>query len=193
MSRFACFGYGSLINRETHRHDVVAVRAARLKGWRRCWRPRPDMPGFSAALLSVRPAPDAWCNGALVTDRLDNLAALDAREARYSRHELGADDLHIPEGDHPGCAVYLYQANDPEPPHRDPPRILQSYLDAVMTGLQELHGVAAVTEFVASTEGFEMPIRRDRAAPIYPRAIAVDADNAARFDAILEDAGCRFE
>ena len=192
MSHFAYFGYGSLINRATHQNDVVEVRAARLNGWRRCWRPRPDMPGFPAVLLSVRREEGASCEGVVVTDHVGNLAALDAREARYSRHELGHGELHLHEGEHPAMPVYVYQANEAIPPHRDPPHILQSYLDAVMKGLLELHGEASVAAFIATTDGFDYPIHRDRTDPVYPRAIGIDAAEMALFDALLEEAGCRF-
>ncbi|MEK1890750.1 MAG: gamma-glutamylcyclotransferase, partial [Phyllobacterium sp.] len=50
----AYFGYGSLVNRQTLRTEIVDAVPARLHGWRRLWRPRPDMPGFPAALLSIR-------------------------------------------------------------------------------------------------------------------------------------------
>ena len=49
----AYFGYGSLVNRATLRTEIVDMVPARLSGWRRCWRHRPDMPGFPAALLTV--------------------------------------------------------------------------------------------------------------------------------------------
>lgn len=192
MSHFAYFGYGSLINRATHQNDVVEVRAARLTGWRRCWRPRPDMPGFPAVLLSVRREADAVCHGVVVTDHVDNLAALDAREARYDRHQVAVQELHLHEGDHPDMPVYVYQARDAIPPHRDPPHILQSYLDAVMMGLLEVHGEAAVADFIATTDGFDYPIHRDRGSPVYPRAIGIGAEERALFDAMLEEAGCRF-
>ncbi|KGF67599.1 hypothetical protein LL06_21370, partial [Hoeflea sp. BAL378] len=37
------FGYGSLVNRRTLHPGVVAAWPARLSGWRRTWRARPDM------------------------------------------------------------------------------------------------------------------------------------------------------
>lgn len=192
MSRFAYFGYGSLINRATHLNDVIDVRAAHLKGWRRFWQLRPDIPGFPAVLLSVRREPGAVCDGVVVVDHTDNLAALDAREARYSRSEVAANDLVLPDGGHPAMPVYVYQANEADPPHRDPPHILQSYLDAVMKGLLEVHGEQAVAAFIATTDGFDYPIHRDRDRPVYPRAIAIGDDEMALFDRLLAEAGCRF-
>src|SRR6185312_7370829 len=69
----AYFGYGSLVNRATLRTDIVDIVPARLVVWRRYWRPRPDMPGFPAALLTVRREPGCYCDGVLIVDRAENL------------------------------------------------------------------------------------------------------------------------
>ena len=87
----AYFGYGSLVNVSTHQNETLLVQAARLEGWRRIWRPRPDMPGFPAALLTVRPDIEQSCDGLLVFDHLDNLPAVDRREARYERRTVTGD------------------------------------------------------------------------------------------------------
>ena len=55
------FGYGSLVNRHTHRYD--AAHAASVRGWRRAWRYTPDRQ--VAYLTAVR---DADC-------RIDGLVA----------------------------------------------------------------------------------------------------------------------
>lgn len=186
----AYFGYGSLVNRATLRTEIVDMMPARLVGWRRCWRPRPDMPGFPAALLTVRREPGACCDGVLIIDRAENLAAVDAREARYRRVRLGAAELQLPrplEGDVP---LYVYEADPDLPPHREPPLILQSYLDAVMQGFLQMHGEEGLRRFFAETEGFETPMLTDRAAPAYPRAVALSAVEAALFDSICGEHGC---
>lgn len=181
----AYFGYGSLVNRATHRTAILHAVPARLKGWRRTWRPRPDMPGFPAALLSVRPEPDALCDGLVVFDRAENLPAVDAREARYWRLELAPDSLETAEPLSAGLPLYVYVAQTDIPPHPEPPMILRSYLDAVLQGFLAEHGEAGVSRFIAETEGFDTPIHDDRHRPIYPRAVNLAAHEAALFAALL--------
>lgn len=181
----AYFGYGSLVNRATHRTAILHAVPARLKGWRRTWRPRPDMPGFPAALLSVRPEPDALCDGLVVFDRAENLPAVDAREARYRRLELAPDSLETAEPLSAGLPLYVYVAQTDIPPHPEPPMILRSYLDAVLQGFLAEHGEAGVSRFIAETEGFDTPIHDDRHRPIYPRAVNLAAHEAALFAALL--------
>jgi hypothetical protein len=180
----AYFGYGSLVNRATHHTAILHAVPARLKGWRRVWRPRPDMPGFPAALLSIRPDPTCVCDGLVVFDRAENLAAIDAREARYRRIALAAGTLDcamvLPDID-----VHVYVAEDDIPPHPEPPKILRSYLDAVLQGFLVEHGEEGARRFVAQTEGFDTPIHDDRAAPLYPRAVSLTPREAELFDALL--------
>lgn len=184
----AYFGYGSLVNRATHRTAIVAAMPARLSGWRRLWRPRPDMPGFPAALLSVRRDATATCDGLLVVDRAANLAAVDAREARYHRRTIAPDSLAL-EGPLPDCPLYLYEADVRLPPHPRPPRILRSYLDAVMQGFLNEHGEPGLARFVAETENFDIAIDEDRASPRYPRAVRLSPAERALFDALVARPG----
>lgn len=181
----AYFGYGSLVNRATHRTAIVEAMPARLAGWRRFWRARPDMPGFPAALLTVRPEADAACDGLLVVDRADNLAAVDAREARYRRVRLSSEALDLGGVLPRDCPVYVYEAVADLPLHPDPPKILRSYLDAVMQGFLVEHGEDGLRRLVAETDGFDTPIHDDRHAPVYPRAVALSAIERGLFDRIL--------
>lgn len=183
----AYFGYGSLVNRATHRHAIVDAVPARLNGYRRYWRPRPDMPGFPAALLTVRAEKDAACDGLLIIDRAENLAAIDAREARYDRVEIDPAALEL-QGTMPAVeAVHVYTAMAHLPEHREPPRILQSYLDAVMHGFLDMHGEGGLRRFFAETGEFHIPLHRDRLAPVYPRAVSLDAATHARFDGLVAE------
>jgi hypothetical protein len=181
----AYFGYGSLVCRATHRTEIVDAVPARLRGWRRSWRPRPDMPGFPAALLTVRPEPGAGCDGLLVFDRAENLAAIDAREARYRRVALAPADLELAAPPPADCPIWLYVAQEELPPHPEPPAILQSYLDAVMLGFLMEHGEGGLERFLAETDAFDMPLHADRHDPVYPRAVALDPSLAGRFDALM--------
>jgi hypothetical protein len=195
-SQIAYFGYGSLVNRATLRTDIVDIIPARLVGWRRIWRPRPDMPGFPAALLTVRREPGSVCDGVLIVDRAENLAAVDAREARYRRVRLEPPELEVSPAREDAVAadvpVYVYEADPELPSHREPPMILQSYLDAVMQGFLAVHGEAGLHRFLAETRGFvETPIRPDRENPAYPRAVLLSDAERALFDALYGEHGLR--
>jgi hypothetical protein len=181
----AYFGYGSLVCRATHRTEIVHAVPARLRNWRRLWRPRPDMPGFPAALLTVRPEEGAGCDGLLVFDRAQNLAAIDAREARYRRVALTPSDLDLARPAPADCPIWLYVAQEELPPHPEPPAILQSYLDAVMLGFLREHGEAGLQRFLDETDVFDLMLHADRHDPAYPRAVALEAAIAERFDALV--------
>ncbi|MFP1633306.1 gamma-glutamylcyclotransferase family protein [Zhengella sp. ZM62] len=178
----AWFGYGSLVNRTTIGWDIVEARPARLSGWRRHWRARPDMPGFAAALLSVTPDPDAACDGLLVVDRVENLPALDRREGRYHRRLVDRAAMPAASSLPEACPVYVYEAMTHLPAHRDPPRILRSYLDVVMQGFLREHGRAGLERFIAETSRFDIPIHEDRHDPVYPRHVAVTARERVLFE-----------
>lgn len=180
------FGYGSLVNRATHRTGIVDAMPARLKGWRRQWRPRPDMPGFPAALLTVRPEPEAWTDGLLVIDHAENLASVDAREARYDRVALTSNDLECVGKVPADMPLFVYVAQAHVPPHPAPPMILRSYLDAVLQGFLAEHGEAGVRRFLAETEGFDIGVHDDREEPVYPRSVRLAETEHALFEALLE-------
>ncbi len=188
----AYFGYGSLVNRATLRTDIVDLIPARLNGWRRFWRPRPDMPGFPAALLTVRRETGAFCDGVVVVDRAENLVAVDAREARYRRVELMPADLQISGRLPDDCPIFVYEADLDLPAHPEPPLILQSYLDAVMQGFLAVHGEEGLRRFIAETEGFDTPIHADRDVPVYPRAVMLSPRERAIFDQFSAEHGLRY-
>jgi hypothetical protein len=188
----AYFGYGSLVNRATLRTEIVDIVPARLVGWRRCWRPRPDMPGFPAALLTVRREPGAICDGVLIVDRAENLAAVDLREARYRRVRLEKAEVEVSATSDGEFPTYVYEADLEIPPHPEPPLILQSYLDAVMQGFHHMHGEGGLRRFLAETHGFsEIAIRPDRESPVYPRAVLLSEAERALFDALYGEHGLR--
>lgn len=146
------------------------------------------------ALLSVHRDPACTIGGMLVVDRAENLPALDERERLYdrvaiSRNDLVGEDLAgILEPISPqNLFIYVGQiAAVGQPP------LLQSYLDTVMAGFLEAHGESGVEAFIASTTGFGREIIRDRAAPIYPRAVVLADGLADLFDGMFARAGVRY-
>jgi hypothetical protein len=188
----AYFGYGSLVNRNTLRTNIVHTMPARLHGWRRLWRARPDMPGFPAALLSVRREEGGGVDGLLVFDHLDNLPAVDLREAHYNRRSVLPEHVETASPLPHGCPVFVYEAHQDVPLHPEPPRILQSYLDAVMQGFLIEHGEEGLRRFVQETQYFDTPIYKDRGAPAYPRAVVLSASETKLFDQLLVERGASF-
>lgn len=182
----AYFGYGSLVNRATHRTAIVDAVPARLCGWRRTWRPRPDVPGFPAALLTITEEEGAVCDGLLVFDRMENLAAVDLREARYNRRPVPDGGVKIlAEGTRIHCPVFVYVVDEQLPSHPEPPRILRSYLDAVMQGILVEHGEEGLRRFVDETAGFGTAIHEDRRRPLYPRSVTLSMAERSLFDRLL--------
>ena len=186
-SLVAYFGYGSLVNRATHRTDIVDAFPARLIGWRRCWLARPDRPDIHSSLLSVCSEEGAFCDGLLVIDRLDNLAAVDERESGYFRHLVGPHELEVVRAVPDGCPVYVYEVDGEAPLYSGPSTIMQSYLDAVLQGFLSVYGETGVRHFLADTLGFDTPIDADRYAPGYPRAVLLTDTERALFDAMLAE------
>lgn len=190
----AYFGYGSLVNRATHRTQIIAAVPARVSGWQREWQPRPDMTlnpddQVEAALLTARRAPGSAIDGLLVFDHIDNLPAVDLRENDYHRRTVSQDDLTLRTGRAlDGVPIYIYEA-DPAPMPDEVYPILQSYLDAVMQGFLREHGEAGLADFIDSTGNFDIPILVDREWPIYPRAVELSQAEAELIDRHLERRG----
>lgn len=156
------FGYGSLVNRETHGY-AYAFRA-RLKGWRRAWR---HTEGRAGPFLTGVPCARSEIDGLVARVPGADWGALDLREEGYDRHAI--DDGLTHEADHPVTAqIYaVAPARMVYPEQRAP--ILLSYLDVVIQGYLREFGEAGARGFFQTTDGWETPVRDDRAAPLYPR------------------------
>ncbi len=189
------FGYGSLVNRETLRTGIVDHVPAVLKGWRRHWQARPaehdPSTGEAIALLSVHRHASTSIHGALVIDREAHLPLVDAREAHYDRVSVDASDIDQNRFPRLPKRLFVYVARS-EPQCQNEPALLQSYLDAVMAGFENLHGEDALQRFLATTTGFERRIIADRHAPQYPRAVHLDPQTALRYDRMLAEIGVCF-
>ncbi|EIM77300.1 hypothetical protein A33O_02378 [Nitratireductor aquibiodomus RA22] len=132
----------------------------------------------------MRRDPDSVIDGLLVVDRAENLAAVDQREERYRRVSLTPSDLELSaETRHAGCSLYVYEASADQASVRL--EIIQSYLDAVLQGFLREYGRAGVERFVRETEGFDATVIADRKTPGYPRAVRLEADEEAYFDALI--------
>lgn len=182
-STIAYFGYGSLVNLGSLRTPYISAHRATLKGWKRCWLSRPKVADSFAgddglAFLSVVADVDAQIDGLLVIDHASSLDALDEREVMYTRTDLPPGALHFHDESPDVDNHFLYVADQPAATRHA--QILRSYLDVVMQGYLQQFGEEGVHRFIESTLNFDIPIREDRGAPLYPRATQL-ADEEVRF------------
>lgn len=182
----AYFGYGSLVNRDTHRTDIVEASPAILNGWKRCWRPRRDTSVFNVAILSVREQSGTSTEGLLVIDRAENLPAIDERERAYDRVRLHPDQLQHNAKLPANCPIYVYEVPVEPELTFGTQRILRSYLEAVLQGYLLEHGFEAMSRFVCETEAFHIGILDDRANPLYQRSVELSHEQRDLIDAVLD-------
>jgi len=186
----AYFGYGSLVNAHTHRTHVVHCERAHLTGFGRRWQQRSDTARHPVSFLSAYHADMAIdeLSGLLIFDHVEHLPSVDAREHGYDRVQLDRSQLRLDRENAglPDVAYYVYVAR---PPAEGRPRhhILQSYLDAVLQGYLHQYGEDGARRFVESTAAFDTPIVRDRASPLYPRAVKLAPDEVDLIDAVTAD------
>ncbi|WP_293573689.1 gamma-glutamylcyclotransferase family protein [Phaeobacter sp.] len=174
------FGYGSLVNRQTHTYGQA--RPARLAGWRRAWVHTALRP---VAFLSVVPCADTTLDGLIAEVPDADWAALDEREFAYERLPAGGAVRHDldPLTD---IAFYAVPENSRQHATAQHP-ILLSYLDVVLQGYHQIFGVQGVADFIATTDGWDAPILNDRANPRYPRHQRLSASETAWVDQHLAE------
>lgn len=163
------FGYGSLVNRQTH--DYLRASTASVTGWRRAWR---HTPLRNVSFLTVVPAADDHIDGLIAAVPGADWAALDQRERAYDRHDATHQVRHDLE--HAlDVAIYAIPEGFHRKPEADNP-VLLSYIDTVVQGFLTEFGPEGAAHFFETTEGWDAPVLDDRAAPIYPRATQVSAE-----------------
>lgn len=172
------FGYGSLVNRKTHVYG--SAHPARVKGWRRTWRHTALRP---VAFLTAIPDADSQIDGLIAEVPNGDWRALDAREHAYDRVKLrDLEDHPLPFA--PDVAIYAIPAGKHSAPSMAHP-ILLSYLDVVVQGYLTEFGDQGVSEFFASTDGWDAPILDDRAHPHYPRHQLLSREETQLVDQML--------
>ena len=156
------FGYGSLVNRNTHSYPDA--HPAQLKGWQRAW---VRCAGRDTVFLSVVPEAGTTIDGLIAAVPGNDWAALDERETGYARIGSGPAVSH-PLNDQVAIAHYAVPAETHV--QTGDHVILLSYLDVVVQGFLREFGEAGVTRFFETTTGWQTPVLNDRAAARYPRA-----------------------
>ena len=170
------FGYGSLVNRATHSYPQA--QAATLKGWRRVW-VRTDL--RDVVFLSIHPVAGHSIDGLIATVPGADWAALDQREHGYARIDATPQVTHSTGAN----SIAAYQVAPDRQRHGGDHRILLSYLDVVVQGFVREFGPAGAQAFFDTTDGWDTPVLNDRAAPLYPRAQTLSADEQALTDRLL--------
>lgn len=161
------FGYGSLVNLNTH--DYPNVRHASLTGWRRVW---VRTPLREVAFLSAQPCKETTIDGVVADVPNHDWSALDARERGYERHPV-SDQIAT---ESRSGSVSVYSVPTTGQIGSGDHFILLSYLDVVVQGFHQQYGSDGVAAFFESTAGWDTPILNDRDQPRYPRAQTLHPD-----------------
>ncbi|MGO4916896.1 gamma-glutamylcyclotransferase family protein [Pseudogemmobacter sp. W21_MBD1_M6] len=179
------FGYGSLVNRQTHGYGQA--HPAHLTGWRRVWRHTALRP---VAFLTGEPAAGTVIDGLIAHVPNDDWAALDEREFAYDRIALNGADLMHPVTTPIDVQIYAVPAGKHGATTAQHP-ILLSYLDAVVQGYLTEFGEDGARRFFDTTGGWDAPILNDRHTPQYPRAQRLTKGETAFVDSALAATGKR--
>lgn len=156
------FGYGSLVNQDTHTYPNA--RRATLQDWRRAW-VRTD--ARDVVFLTAVPAIGHRIDGLIAAVPDSDWAALDQRENGYER--ISSDGKVTHTGD-PAAQIAHYAVSPDNMRNDGQHVILLSYLDVVVQGYLREFGRDGVQAFFDTTDGWDTPILNDRTTPRYPRA-----------------------
>ena len=189
---FTCFGYGSLVNRQTLPTDARSIRV-RVQGWRRAWRLTADKTGRPRCTLTVVPDPECTILGTVISQSHDHDGAMLQREALYERQQLEGTSVDWLDDRphnwpqpfiHVGVAEHCRCGDDDHP-------VLLSYIDTVLTGYLDTFGEDGPRHFVDTTADWHVPILDDRRTPHYSRATSLTGDEREQVDVILAGLGVR--
>ena len=178
------FGYGSLVNRQTH--SYAQAHPASIRGWRRAWRFTQDR---QIAFLTVVPDGSCEIEGLVAGVYAHEWSALDDRERAYEKLCVSEDVSHAGSKE-AQVVIYAIPQNQLNRPDGDHP-VLLSYIDVVLQGYLHEYGTAGADRFLSTTSGWEAPILNDRAQPRYSRAQPLADDERAYVDSALAGLGCR--
>lgn len=178
------FGYGSLVNRETH-HYENAHRAS-ATGWRRAWRYTKHR---QVAFLTAIPCTDSRIEGLIAEVPGGDWIALDEREYAYDRVGATSHVDHALDLPH-DVSIYAIPEGEHHTPTADHP-ILMSYLGTVVQGYLREFGEEGVEAFFDTTDGWQAPILDDRTNPAYPRALPLTRQEKTLLDHHMRRMECR--
>lgn len=187
---FTCFGYGSLVNRQTLPADAQSVRV-KVRGWRRAWRLSAGKAGRPRCTLTVIPDPVCSILGTVIAQPRHHEDAMHQREALYERQDLegiAVDWLDERPGDWPDPFIHVGVAEHHRSGDESHP-VLLSYVDTVIAGFLHTFGESGPRHFVETTLDWHVPVLNDRSSPFYSRAARLNDEERALVDGLLEEAG----
>jgi len=155
------FGYGSLVNSQTHVYP--GTQPAILHGWRRAW---VGSPARGVVLLTAIESQSDSIEGLAACVPGGDWNALDTREEGYAR--VWTPNVHI-EGFEQPPHTSVYSVLPEHRVDKVDQVILLSYLDVVAQGFLRVFGAEGLQKFFDTTDGWDTPVLNDRNAPKYPR------------------------
>ena len=164
------FAYGGLILAESRSMTLGAASVAMpvmLDGFERFW--GFAAPAYGLTSLSLRMNQGKKCAGVLFPITAPQLALLDVREEGYERVMVAAQDINplAPLFGGINGRIFTYIAETENAPSTTNP-IVQSEVDAILTGCLREHGEPFAREVVQTTSGWQGPWLNDRQAPRFP-------------------------
>ena len=164
------FAYGGLILAESRSMTLGAASVAMpvmLDGFERFW--GFAAPAYGLTSLSLRINQGKKCAGVLFPITAPQLALLDVREEEYERVMVVAQNIHplVPQFEPINGRIFTYIAQTEHAPSTTNP-IVQSEVDAILTGCLQEHGEPFAREVVQTTSGWQGPWLNDRQAPRFP-------------------------
>ncbi|MCA9998936.1 MAG: gamma-glutamylcyclotransferase [Anaerolineales bacterium] len=164
------FAYGGLILAESRAMTLGAASEATaviLNGFERFW--GFAAPAYGLTSLSLRINQDKKCAGVLFPITAPQLALLDVREEGYERVMVAAQDINplAPLFGGINGRIFTYIAETENAPSTTNP-IVQSEVDAILTGCLREHGEPFAREVVQTTSGWQGSWLNDRQAPRFP-------------------------
>ncbi len=175
------FGYGSLVNRNTHSYPRAA--RATVKGWAREWKKSRLR---KVVFLTAVEAPGVEIDGLIAAVPGADWVALDERERAYER--LPVSEITHEHSERTPVEIYRARADHIEEVNEGHVMLL-SYLDVVIQGYLREFGEAGVERFLATTGGWEVPVCDDRQHPVYPRNQELSLAEMARTDSAISMLG----
>lgn len=168
------FGYGGLIlaeSRELTFRVKINSTPAVLNGFERIWGHK--VQEYNLTSLSLRKNPSRNCIGVIFPVTVNQLDLLDARETGYKRVKIPKDQIHLAPPlsfeMHHDLPIFTYITNNVSIPTEKYP-IIQSELDAILTGCLREYGEKFALGVLNTTWGWNKNRHNDRKNPRYPWA-----------------------
>lgn len=183
------FGYGSLVNPDTH-PEPLAIQKAVAAGWARQWSHRvtvdlKDKGTQGVCALTIAPNPDTRIHGVVLRTPDGGIPDIKDREIGY---KLSLIRVLLAGGSRQLAYVYIGKDCHRGTSGPDFP-VWRSYLDTVLVGYLRTGGKTGLNKFMKSTEWKDVHIEDDRRNVKYARHANLDSTEVTVIDAVLAEHG----